>query len=544
MKPFNIEIFDRQFNFLYTSLIDQKDFGYNFDAISPVTNTIVITADFKPSILVPGEARAPKGWYIRITRDDEEYQGVITGFEEGKIQSKITYTQLLSLFDFEIWLNSQDIISQSIESYIAQVLSNTFINNDDTGQNINNLTVTYSGSTSGALSYCNTDDVYVSINILSDLLTDAYSTYGIYTNVSADFNTKSIVVNIGISNNAAKIVEGDLPNIISSEFTIKKSQGKEVNKVVIKDSYSGQVTNFYLYDDGTFGTEKNPVGKLRLYPVITKVLVINLFDIAKGYIDDKYNNYIDVLRRYTLKSGTLTNAEYSALQTACNALMPFYANYVGFGTYSFNKIYDEGGLYDFTATSTPRINTTRYDVNYSLEYYEIYGSSNKNISNGNEYDTQYNRYTHTAIYLGIMVDGEYESSPGYIVSGSFGSRDAVVFDESAGTRAFSAYKSTYQYEAEIANYINNPQTFEAVQAKAIAEFARNKYSNNIELTVKEDDSMIKPLDMNIGQVVNIIHEGVSYNSILSGKQIKNGLVTLIFGTIRLELTKILNMKGV
>ena len=56
--------------------------------------------------------------------------------------------------------------------------------------------------------------------------------------------------------------------------------------------------------------------------------------------------------------------------------------------------------------------------------------------------------------------------------------------------------------------------------------------------------MIKPLDMNIGQVVNIIHEGVSYNSILSGKQIKNGLVTLIFGTIRLELTKILNMKGV
>jgi hypothetical protein len=56
--------------------------------------------------------------------------------------------------------------------------------------------------------------------------------------------------------------------------------------------------------------------------------------------------------------------------------------------------------------------------------------------------------------------------------------------------------------------------------------------------------MIDPQRMNIGQIVNITHDGVSYNSILTGKEVSGGLVKLIFGTIRLELTKILNMKGV
>ena len=56
--------------------------------------------------------------------------------------------------------------------------------------------------------------------------------------------------------------------------------------------------------------------------------------------------------------------------------------------------------------------------------------------------------------------------------------------------------------------------------------------------------MITPLSLNIGRVVNIIHNGVAYNSILTGKEISNSLVKLIFGTIRLDLTKILNMKGV
>ena len=76
------------------------------------------------------------------------------------------------------------------------------------------------------------------------------------------------------------------------------------------------------------------------------------------------------------------------------------------------------------------------------------------------------------------------------------------------------------------------------------QFATTKFKNVIELSFMATDSMINPLTMNISQIVEIIKDGKSYNSVLTGREIKNGLVKLIFGMIRLDLTKILNMKGV
>ena len=76
--------------------------------------------------------------------------------------------------------------------------------------------------------------------------------------------------------------------------------------------------------------------------------------------------------------------------------------------------------------------------------------------------------------------------------------------------------------------------------KALQTFSKNKYDNLIELEVAADDEMIKPTALKIGQVVNVISEGNSYTSILSGREIEDTIV-LIFGTIRLELTK--SLKG-
>ena len=58
------------------------------------------------------------------------------------------------------------------------------------------------------------------------------------------------------------------------------------------------------------------------------------------------------------------------------------------------------------------------------------------------------------------------------------------------------------------------------------------------------DTLVNPLTMDISQIVEIIKDGKSYNSVLTGREIKPGIVKLIFGMIRLDLTKILNMKGV
>ena len=69
-------------------------------------------------------------------------------------------------------------------------------------------------------------------------------------------------------------------------------------------------------------------------------------------------------------------------------------------------------------------------------------------------------------------------------------------------------------------------------------FANLSYSNLIELTMLNGDSLIKPTEIPFGQVVSILSDGVAYTSILTGKEI--GKTTkLIFGTVRLDLTKIL-----
>ena len=76
------------------------------------------------------------------------------------------------------------------------------------------------------------------------------------------------------------------------------------------------------------------------------------------------------------------------------------------------------------------------------------------------------------------------------------------------------------------------------QTEASNTFSRAAFSNLIELTMLNGDELIKPDEMQFGQIVNVISDGTSYQSILTGREIGRN-TKLIFGTVRLELTKIL-----
>lgn len=83
------------------------------------------------------------------------------------------------------------------------------------------------------------------------------------------------------------------------------------------------------------------------------------------------------------------------------------------------------------------------------------------------------------------------------------------------------------------------ETFASVAKDAAdKQFDVDSYSNLIELRLSNDDELILPKNLQIGQLVYVITNGASYGSILTG--IEKGTTTkLIFGTIRLDLTKIL-----
>ena len=81
------------------------------------------------------------------------------------------------------------------------------------------------------------------------------------------------------------------------------------------------------------------------------------------------------------------------------------------------------------------------------------------------------------------------------------------------------------------------RTFAKMADSEAAEvFGSIEYNNLIELEMLNDDSLVNPYSMEVGQVVNVISDGASYNSILTGRKIGQ-TTTLIFGTVRLDLTK-------
>jgi len=83
---------------------------------------------------------------------------------------------------------------------------------------------------------------------------------------------------------------------------------------------------------------------------------------------------------------------------------------------------------------------------------------------------------------------------------------------------------------------------EAAQEKAVETFGKNKYTNLIELKIFNDDDLIQPKTLEVGQVVQVISKDSIYETILTGREINN-TTKLIFGTVRLELTKKLKGRG-
>lgn len=98
----------------------------------------------------------------------------------------------------------------------------------------------------------------------------------------------------------------------------------------------------------------------------------------------------------------------------------------------------------------------------------------------------------------------------------------------------------------------SPVVFDTILAKASSkktfaevalEKAQNKlkkaeYENLIELEVMREDALVNPGNIKIGQQVNVISGGNSYTSILTGREIGETEM-LIFGTVRLDLTKMI-----
>lgn len=580
MKPYEIEIFDRHFNFVYNALLDESNFNYKFDYISPEKFTVILPKDFVPKNLSE-DSHAPIGWIIRIFRNSEEYQGIISGYDTNNSINTVTIQQLISLMNTQNTVRKSALSSTTVEAYIKERITASFVNNPDTLQNLTGLSatnITTTTSTTGRLPYQENDDDFVVLDLVNDLIIPAETVYGIHTNIRLNVADKAILISIGKPVNNNRIIEADLPNIIEKNINIHKSSA-EINRVDIYDSFIDRNYVYYLHPNGTYDkTNSN-----RIVPVYDEDYIFSSYNEASAAVDAMYSQYYDqiddlyngVYRDKYGDTATQNFAEwvanfwysfsfgqrhfkYAIALEEANSYEQYgdpsveideadEGSYTTFdyvpGEYS-NKLYVYGewlctGGYRGSAHENPA--TPYYSINskptvivYSHTFntpWYWYLKENQQLT----FDTQQNE---SAIFVAGQVAVAKKSAPEVPIYLNISAKiEKQWLYDVLGTKKAQEVETYRRQYAEQAS---------PVIAQNVADeiFAKNKYTNFIELTMRADDTMINPLSMEIGQIVSIIHDGVSYDSILTGKEIHDGIVKLIFGTIRLELTKILNMKGV
>lgn len=569
MKPYEVLIFNRDYELKAHALVDFNEFEHAEDASVPTKNTVTVPQNFRENALAGAPDPAPKGWLICIKGNGREYQGVITDFTEGETQGVLTYNSLLSLFDLDIIVSVTAITATNIEAYIKAQLVAAFVNNVDTAQKLKGLTastITTTSATTGTLAYTSNDNPYVGINMLDDLIVDAFNTYGIYTSISINFETQVVSISIGKVTDSTLTIEGDLPNVFDNSFMIRVAKN-EINKVIIWDDEANQTVEYYLHPDGTYDTTNAD----RILPVKNKVIIIHAETLGLAKVNDKYGVWIDAFKNYAERDADLNNAELAELRTAASNMNSIIAAYKPFCPYGVTAIDTSNpnipeditdeieAMYDNGFTTDGNVTTYYRDFNFTwrgfslgnnpgdpmvysvwsdkkrpgFTFEQVTGSSPYIHQNG-YFEADYCR-SHFIEQWDSTIDPENVSD--YIMR----CYSRMPINGDTAQKAYNKFKETTTWRNEVEAAVRAIFATTAAQ-KAAETFANNKYTNLIELTVAEDDSMIKPYELKMGQVVNVIHNNKSYNSILTGKQTGKGETKLTFGKIRLELTKIL--KGV
>lgn len=141
MRPYNVEVFTQDFELVANANVNEV--SHKEDYLSPDENTITV-------FTMPGIGKQD---YIRISRGSEEYAGVITEIAYGTDRSKelqvISYKPLMELLNTDILFDVDLQQTGTLEGFIAERITEMFIENEDGAQNIRGLSVQVQTQTPG-----------------------------------------------------------------------------------------------------------------------------------------------------------------------------------------------------------------------------------------------------------------------------------------------------------------------------------------------------------------------------------------------------------
>lgn len=250
MALYNVEIFDGR---KYRSSAQIEEIEYKEDYLSPEKNKI--KTGMKGFF-------AEKGDYIRVRGPDVNQMGIVTGYEDAKTEKTVTYESILTMFDAEIFCSPDELQEKTVEAYIAGLIEMYYINNPDAAQNVDGLSVSVLTATYGYLEMENI------CNLLDDIIIPAFSTYQIVITPIWNLSDGTIEMQIARVDIDDKVIEADLPNVLSKSIVLKKTKN-DLNKVIVLNEENiAEYLEVYRTLDNEITTEN----KNRITPVVFEVI--------------------------------------------------------------------------------------------------------------------------------------------------------------------------------------------------------------------------------------------------------------------------------
>ena len=262
MRPYNVEIFTQDFEMVGNTNVNE--ITYKEDYLSSDGNTVTVLA-------LPG---IKKQDYIRISRGDEEYAGIVTEIGYGTDKSNklqtISYKPLMELLNTDV-LFDVDLQGQgSMEQFICDRIREMFITNEDGMQNIKGLSVSAVTATKDWSLHITPSDKgghYNIVNLIDSVIIPAMEKYSILVKTKLDIQNREVQITVGKAAAGVITIESDLPNIIKKSVTIRQVSA-DVNKLVIYDSSDYETKRvYYLHPDLGYDTKDRD----RIVPVVCEM---------------------------------------------------------------------------------------------------------------------------------------------------------------------------------------------------------------------------------------------------------------------------------
>lgn len=259
MTLYNVDIFDRQLEFVYNATASVTDI--DDDYLSPNVN----------SIAVPSTSLIESGQFIRLESKSFTFFGLIVDASPGETDTIVRFKSFISIFDEPFLFDSMLQRSTSLEETMARYISDLYILNEDIEQNLP-ITITVDPNIDLTNSWAlglvpERDDTYFCIgNLYKDLIITALKKYGVVIDVVPNLSNRVVNLRITKKYDVFKI-DADLENVYVKTLKYNNSSSGPNKLTVYNAEDFGQSVTFYVHTDDSWDTEDRD----RVLPVVQEV---------------------------------------------------------------------------------------------------------------------------------------------------------------------------------------------------------------------------------------------------------------------------------